>query len=191
MDLGHVQQKPVEVRQFLYKMKVEESRVLGEPFYPYLNAFLAAAMSVRDPFFRDKTVKPWLEEWEKSLTPDHQHLWDSMREGRNDEAHIARKSRPARSGRRARKAGLKLCVGQEDIKVGVGAPYSDRSISVEGFGSAAIRVALGSNTTAVIHKKTYSFDIDGNQRKVTAVCDAYLVLLERMVTKYQADHPFG
>jgi hypothetical protein len=187
LDLGQVQQKIAEAHLFLAKMTERERQLVGEPFNHYLSAFLAAGMSVRDPF-RDKTIKAWREEWEKSLPPDEKRLYEVMCEGRNDEAHIARKSRPARSHRRAKKAGLKLCVGQEDIKVGVGAPYSDRSGRVEGFGSPSILLALGMNTTTVIHKDTYSFNIDGKQRKATEICAAYLALLQRMVTQFEADH---
>jgi hypothetical protein len=108
------------------------------------------------------------------LFKDEQRLYELLRQGRHDEAHIARKSRPAR------KAGLKLCVGHEDIKVGVGAPYSDRSCRGESFGSETIRLALGINTDVILHKDTYNFNIDGNQRKATEVCAAYPALLERM-----------
>jgi hypothetical protein len=138
--------------------------------------------------FRAKAIKAWREKWEKSLTPDEKRLYDAMREGRHDEAHIARKSRPARSHRRARKAGLKLCIGQEDIKLGLGASYSDRSGTVQAFGSPSVLLALGINPTAVIYKETYSFKIDGKQRKATEVCHDYLASLQRMVMQFETDH---
>jgi len=50
-------------------------------------------------------------------------------------------------------------------------------------GSASIRLALGINTTTVVYKDNYSFNIDGKPRKATDVCTEYLESLERMVTE--------
>jgi hypothetical protein len=87
-------------------------------FEDYLTAFLASGMSVCNGFCyqqdraRNKAIKAWREKWVKdNLTPDKQRLYDDMREARNAEAHIANKSSPAR------KVGLELCVGQEEIAV--------------------------------------------------------------------------
>jgi hypothetical protein len=189
LDSSHVREKLAEAHLFLSKMIERERQLTGEPFNSYLNAFLMPAMGVRDAFHTkaDKTVKGWRETWERSLTPDQARIYVAMREARNDEAHIARKSRPAKSHRSA-KAGFKLCVEQEEIKVGIGSSYSDRSGGVEGYGSPAVLLGMGINTTVVCYKDTYSFIIDGQKHKVTEVCCEYLVLLERMVTQFEADH---
>jgi hypothetical protein len=42
---------------------------------------------------------------------------------------------------------------------------------------------LGINTTTVVYKDNYSFNIDGKPRKATDVCTEYLESLERMVTE--------
>jgi hypothetical protein len=188
LNIGHVHEKIAEAHLFLAKMKEQERQLVGEPFSHYLSAFLAAGMSVRDPF-RDKAIKDWREKWEGSLTTHQKLLYHSMCEGRHDEAHIARKSRPGGSRRRARKVSLSLCVGQEDIKIGPGSSYSDRSSRVEAFGSPSILFGLGVNTSVTIHKQTYSFNIGGNVRKATEFCAEYLELLQRMATQFEADHP--
>ena len=190
LNLAQIHKKKAEARSLLGHIINQDGLMLSDGSEAYLSAFLAAGMSVRDPF-KDKAVSEWRENWEKSLTPDERRLWDVMHEARNDEAHIARKWRPSRSrrSRRGAKAGLKLCVGQQEIKVGVGSSYSDKSGRVEGYGSPAVLLALGYNTTTVIYKQTYSFNIDGEQRKATEVCAAYLELLERMVAQFEADHP--
>lgn len=43
--------------------------------------------------------------------------------------------------------------------------------------------------TAFIEKPTYSFTIDGVDRKATDVCAEYLGLLDRMVEEFKRDHP--
>ena len=175
---------------FLEKMRERERNLIGDPFESFLSAFLTSAMAVRDPF---KGVTDWREDWKKNLTADEIRLLDAMREGRHDEAHIARKfarkSRRARSSSQTRaKASFKLSVGHEEIKMGSGGSYSDKSSQVHGFGSPAVLLSLGTNSTVTIHKQTYNFEIDGKQCKVTDVCATYLALLERMVTQYEADH---
>jgi hypothetical protein len=116
LDIGQVQGKLAEAHHFLNKMIKRERQLIGEPFKDYLTAFLAAGMSVRDGFCyrddrkRNAAIKAWREKWEND--PNDQHLYELMRQGRHDEAHIARK----------RKACLKLCVGQEEIPVGPTCP---------------------------------------------------------------------
>jgi hypothetical protein len=80
-------------------------------------------------------------------------------------------------------------VGREEIKVGVGSSYSDRSGRVEAYGSPAIISALGINATAIVYRATYSCIIDGKKRKVTEVCAEYLALLQRMVADFEAADP--
>jgi hypothetical protein len=66
LNLSHVREKLAEVHFFLAKMIEREQQLIGESFNSYLNAFLMAAMAVRDPF-GSKAVKDWRENWEKSL----------------------------------------------------------------------------------------------------------------------------
>jgi hypothetical protein len=44
-------------------------------------------------------------------------------------------------------------------------------------------------TAAFIIKPAYFFTIDGAERKAADVFGEYLTLLERMVAKFNADHP--
>jgi len=176
LDRAQVHRKLEEACLFLGKMTERERQLLGEPFDCYLSAFLTAAMSVRDPF-RDKSIKAWRESWEKTLAPDENYLYKAMREGRIAENHIARKARTS----------FKLCVGHEEIRVGVGSSYSDRSGTVEAFGSPSC--LLGTDTAVVIRKPTYYLTIDGAERGATEACAAYLALLQRMVAQFEADYP--
>jgi hypothetical protein len=196
LDIAVVRQKLAEPYVFLEQMRERERNLTGDPFEPLLSAFLTSAMAVREPFVcdPDKAVIDWRKNWEKSLPPDEIRLLEPMREGRHDEAHIARrfarKSRRARSASRRRAtASFKLSVSHEEIKIGSGGSYSDRTSQVHGFGSPAVLLSIGINSTSTIHKQTYNFEIDGKQRKVTEVCATYLALLERMVTQYETDHP--
>jgi hypothetical protein len=43
--------------------------------------------------------------------------------------------------------------------------------------------------TSAAYKPTFNFTIDGAERKATEACAAYLVLLQRMVATFEADHP--
>ena len=90
-------------------------------------------------------------------------------------------------GNGANKAGSDLSVGQGDIKIGVGGSYSDRSGTLQALGSPSF--LLGTDTAVIIHKQTYSFNIDGNELKATEVCADYLELLQRMVAQFDAHHP--
>lgn len=119
-------------------------------------------------------IKAWREKWENALTPDEKHLYDFMHINRVAEVH---------------KTGAAVTVETEPIKVGVGGPFSDRSGRVEGFGSPSVLLALGTNTTAFVHKTTYHFTINGTKHKATEACATYLELLQRMVTQCEADDP--
>jgi hypothetical protein len=193
LDIALVRQKLAQPYVFLEQMRERERNLIGEPLEALLSAFLTSAMAVRDPFLREKAVKDWRENWEQNnLKCDQIRLLTVMREGRHDEAHIgrkfARKSHRARSASRKRaKAGIKFSVGHEEIKIGSGGSYSDKTGQVHGYGSPAVLLSLGINSTSTIHKQTYNFEIDGEQYRVTDVCATYLALLERMVTQYEAD----
>jgi hypothetical protein len=148
LDRAQIHVNLAEAASFLAKMIEQERQLIGEPFTHYLSAFLTAGMSVRDGFHclddrpRNEKIKAWRENWEKSLTLDDQCLYDWMRELRDAAVHIGNKSRRTqRNKRRSSKAGTELIVGQEEIKVGVGSSYSDRSGTVQAFGDQACFIA--------------------------------------------------
>jgi hypothetical protein len=41
----------------------------------------------------------------------------------------------------------------------------------------------------VVDKRTFNFTIDGAARKAAEACVDYLALLQRMVARFEADHP--
>ena|ERR1700719_909290 len=66
-------------------------------------------------------------------------------------------------------------VGQEGIEFGIGTHHTtDGTIIVGGH-------------PITEYGPSYSFTIDGADRKVTEACGAYLALLQRMVAEFQAD----
>ena len=163
-----------EASSSLEQMIERERMAFGdkEKFDFYLSGFLSAGMSVRGAFHikrdrkRNEAVRKWKEDWEARLTPEERCLWDFMRLNRNDEVHSTGSSR---------------IVKTEEIKVGIGSSYSDKSGTLEVWGSPMAG-------PAVIHKPTWYFTIAGTDRKATEACGEYLRLLEKMVAKFKANH---
>jgi hypothetical protein len=143
-----------------------------EKFDFYLSGFLSAGMSVRGAFHikqdrkRNEAVRKWKDDWEAQLTPEERCLWDFMRTNRNHEVHGSSLSHTMKT---------------EEIKVGIGSSYSDKSGTLEVWGSPMAG-------PVVIHKPTWYFTIDGVDRKATEACGEYLGLLEKMVAKFKAEH---
>jgi hypothetical protein len=89
-----------------------------------------------------------------------------MVDDRNDEVH---------------KSGSSRSVAQEGVPLPMGTSHRDG-------GTVLISGAPGM-PPPVAYKPTYSFTIDGAERKATEACTEYLTLLQRMVAKFEADHP--
>jgi hypothetical protein len=73
----------------------------------------------------------------------------------------------------------------KQIKVGVGDSYSDKSGTLESWGTPSPLIDV--DTGATIYVPQHFFDIDGTERPVTEVCAEYLTALEQMVAQYEAD----
>jgi hypothetical protein len=179
MDLARVHKKVAEAHFFLGKMTEQEPRIIGdkEPFDHYLSAFLSAAMSVRGGFHvrqnrkRHKATKAWREAWENNHTPDEKQLYEFMRVDRVAEVH---------------NAGSQRTVAQEGVKFGIGTHHIDGCVlTIDGIPTPL----SGMEFADVCYRPTYSFIIDGTERKVTEACATYLALLQRMVAQFEADHP--
>jgi hypothetical protein len=159
-----------EARFFFDKMIVQERQAFGdrEPFDFYLSAFLSAAKSVDYRLrHQHKTTYPaWRKKWDAKLTAEQRRLIKFMVDDRNLEVH------ESGSGR-----------GVKDEKVRLpGGTYSD------GFGTVTMSgppmvLGYGPHESHVI-KRAYYFTIDKVERKATAVCGEYLLLLERMVAEF-------
>ena len=177
MDLARTHKKLGEAQAWLGNMFEQDGLMIRGRFDDYLSAFLSAGMSVRDGFHykqdqpRNAAVKAWCKKWEDALTADEQDLYEFMRVNRNAEVHTT---------------GAALAVVKEPVRVGVGSSYSDRSSTLEVFGSPS--VLLGHDTAAVIQKRTHYLTVGNTKQKATAVCTAYLALLQRMVAEFEADH---
>jgi hypothetical protein len=178
LGLARIHKKLAEAQSFLDKMTEQDGLMTSRGFDDYLSAFLSAGMSVRDGFHykqdraRNAAIKAWRENWEKAHTPEAKRLYEFMHVNRNAEVHTT---------------GVALSVEKEPVRVGVGSSYSDRSGTVEAFGSPS--VLLGHDTAVIIQKHTHYLTIDGTKQKATEACAAYLALLQRMVAQFEATHP--
>jgi hypothetical protein len=175
MNIENVEKKLREARSCLNEMIERERMAFGdrERFDFSLSGFLNAAMSVRGAFRyeqdreRNSAVKAWKKTWEAGLTPEKARLYHFMRRDRVDEVH---------------RSGSSRVVKTEEIKVGVGSAYSDKSGTLQYMGSPWAG-------PAVIYKPTYNFTIEGTERAVTEACAEYLALLQEMVAAFKADYP--
>jgi hypothetical protein len=68
-------------------------------------------------------------------------------------------------------------VGQEGVAFGIGTHHTPDGT-----------IIIGSHPFTA-YGPSYSFTIDGVDRKVTEACGEYLALLQRMVAEFQADLP--
>jgi hypothetical protein len=177
LDFARVHKKIAEAQSFLGKMTEQDGLMISRGFDDSLSAFLSAGMSVRDGFHyrqdrpRDIAIKAWHAKWKNALTPEEQDLYEFMRVNRNAEVHTT---------------GAALTVENEPVKVGVGGSYSDRSGTVQVFGSPS--ALLGHDNAVITQKRTHYLAIDGTKQKATEVCAAYLALLQRMVAQCEAEN---
>jgi hypothetical protein len=164
LELHRVHKKLAEARYFLRLLRDQETRIGGDenPFDFLLSAFLSAARSVdyRLRHEHKATYEPWRKTWDVRLTPAENGLTKFMIDDRNEEVH------DSGSGR---------SVGQEGVEIGTH-PAPDGTITIGGHPITAYR-------------PSYSFTIDGVDRKVTEACGAYLALLQRMVAEFQGNLP--
>jgi hypothetical protein len=175
MDLTRVHEKLAEAQFFLDKMTKQEPRIGGDrkPFDYYLSAFLSAGRTVDYRLRHEQVVKyvPWRRAWDAKLTPQEDSLIKFMVDDRNKDIHERGSSRN---------------VGQEAVEFGIGThPVDGGTITVGGIPAPLSSV----KPTAILYRPTYSFTIDGVDRKVTEASAEYLALLRRMVAQFETDHP--
>jgi hypothetical protein len=172
LHLSRVHKKLAEADFFFGKMCGEEPRFIGdkEPFDYYLSAFLNAGRTVdyRLIHAHGGTYKPWRDAWRQRLAAGEDRLIEFMFQDRNIEVH-------ATGSNRSR--------GQEGVEFGIGEHRLPR-----GQGMIQIGGPPGM-PPATLYRPTYSFTIDGTDRKAIEACRAYLALLHRMVEQFEADHP--
>jgi hypothetical protein len=175
MDLERVDKKLREARFFFDKMIDLERNAFGdkEPFDFYLSAFLNAAMTVHWRLMHQHkaTYKPWRKKWNKTLKPEENRLIEYMVDSRNLEVH------EGGSGRSVK-----------DEKINIPGAYSDPSGSTVTVSSPPLVLGVEPQQPFVV-KPAYYFTFDGVERKATEACGEYLLLLQRMVEKFKADHP--
>jgi hypothetical protein len=175
MDLTRVHKKIAEARFFLGKMTEQEARIIGdkEPFDYSLSAFLNAVRTVdyRLRYEQGATYKPWRTAWEARLNPQQLALVKFIHDDRAEEVHASGSNRN---------------VGEEGVRFGIGTHDVDGgTLTIGGIP----RTLSGIDPAAVLYRPTYSFTIDGTDRKVTEVCGTHLALLQQMVAEFEAAHP--
>lgn len=151
MDIPRVHKKLAEAQFFLGKMTVQERRIFGdgrEPFEPfdyYLSASLNAGTTVDYRLRHEQAAYPaWRTAWDASLAPQENYLIKFMVDERIAEVHASGSTRSE---------------AREGVKFGIGAHHVDG-------GMITISGPPGMPPT-VVDKRTYSFTIDGAERKAT------------------------
>ena len=165
MELRRIHKKLAEAHYFLRLLRDQEPRIGGDKnaFDFLLSAFLSAARSVDYRLRHEhKAYEPWRKTWDPRLTPAENGLIKFMTVDRDEEFY---ENGSGRSG------------GQEGIEFDIGAHHRPGG-----------PVPIGGRHITE-YTRSYSFTIDGVDRKVTEACGAYLALLERMVAQFQADLP--
>ncbi len=170
MNLEQIHKKIREAGFFLDKMIEEERRVGGdsrEPFDFYLSAFLNAGRTVDYRLRHEQpTIYPaWRTAWDARLTAAEKGLIKFMVDDRNIEVH------QSGSGRKVEEGSVTLGIGEHRLPGGM---YS---------------VSGPPGLTADVRTNVYNFTIDNVERKATEACAGYFALLQRMATKFEADHP--
>jgi hypothetical protein len=168
MDITRVHKKIAEATFFLGKMAEQECQFFGdrEPFDYYLSAFLSAGRTVDYRLRHEQSAiyPDWRKTWDAALSPTEKRLIKFMVDERNDEVH---------------ESGSSHCVGQE------GVPLPSGTSSLDG---ATIFISNPpGEPPPIAYRPTYSFTIDGTERKAVDACAQYLGLLKQMVGKFEAD----
>jgi hypothetical protein len=176
MDIARVHKTIEEAQLFLGKMNEQERQIAGDkqPFDYYLSAFLNAARTVdyRLRHEQGATYPRWRDAWNTRLTLEQRGLMKFIADDRREEVHDSGSSRT---------------VGQEGVKFGIGEHrLPDGSTLIVG---GIPKVLSGIDPAVVAYKPTYSFTINGTERKVTEACTEHLGLLRQMVTEFEAAHP--
>jgi hypothetical protein len=161
MNLWRVDKKLREAEFFYMQLLKHEKVLIGdkEPFGFYLSAFLTAGKSVREN-------KKWRTDWDNKHTPEEKSLIDYMADDRDKEVHTT---------------GSRHNVGQEGVEFGIGTHRTTE-------GTITIDSPPGM-PPSIAYRPTYSFTIDGVDRKVAEACGAYLALRQRMIAEFKAVFP--
>jgi hypothetical protein len=166
--LSSGERKLQEAQSSLDKMRDQEQRAFGDKhFDDYLSAFLSAAHRLRREY--PTTYPTWRDEWNARHLDDDRHI-KFISDERRKEVHESGSSRKVKT---------------KEIKVGVGASYSDKSGTLYVMGSPT-PLTEGSNTGATIYMPQYFFEMeDGTEVPVTDVCTEGLASLTQMVDEFR------
>jgi hypothetical protein len=104
---------------------------------------------------------PWRKAWDAKLAPRENSLIEFMVDDPNKDIH---------------EPGSPRNVGQEGVGFGIGTrPVDGGTITVGGIPAPL----SGEKPAVILYRATYSFSIDGIDRKVTEASAEYLALLRR------------
>jgi hypothetical protein len=172
MDLTRVHKKIEEAQFFLGKMTEQERQISGDkqPFDYFLSAFLYAARTVdyRLRHEQGAVYRPWRTDWDAGSTAEQRRLMKFIADDRAEEVH---------------ESGSRREVGQEGVKFGIGEHQLPDGSTLRVSGIP--KVLSGIDPAVVAYKPTYSYTIDGTERKVTEACIEHLGLLRQMVTEFE------
>jgi hypothetical protein len=154
---------------YLSQMRDQEGRAFGDKsnFDKYLTAFVGAGRSVVFQLERKyaSTYRDWREAW-NAEHKDEDRLLKAMHDRRDanvhEGSHLGHSNIP------------------EQIKVGSGSFYSDKSGTLHNFSSPG--PLLDADLSVTIHKPRYFF----GDEPVLQACEQYLTVLEQMVAEFEA-----
>ena len=170
MNIPNVEKKLREAEFFLSELADQASRALGvgEEFDCFLSAFLGACRTVDYRLRHEQPTlyPPWRSQWDAALSPDDRALIKFLVDDRNFEIHESGSTRVE---------GVEL--------IPIYDTYREKG------GTVTVTAPIMDGPPASLRKRTYSFQLSGNQIDALDACGKYRTLLKKMVGDFVAAHP--
>jgi hypothetical protein len=168
MAIAYVDAKLREAGSYLNQMRDQQNRAFGDhsKFDDYLSGFVGAGRSVVLQLERNysSTYRNWRKAWDAEHK-DEDRLLKAMHDRRDANVHEG--------------SDLGHSNIPEQIKVGSGSFYSDKSGTLHNFSSPG--PLLDADLSVTIHKPRYFF----GDEPVLQACEQYLTVLEQMVGEFE------
>jgi hypothetical protein len=168
MTIDSVEAKLREAETFLSQMRDQQDRAFGDnKFDEYLSAFVGAGRAA--VFQLERKYKFTYRDWRKGWNDQH-----------NDKNLILKSMHDRRDANTHEGKALGHTNSPEQIKVGSGSFYSDKSGRLENFSSPGPLMDADLSVTTL--KPRYFFD----DRPVLEACEEYLAALKQMVADFKS-----
>jgi hypothetical protein len=168
MAIAYVDAKLREAGSYLNQMRDQQNRAFGDhsKFDDYLSGFVGAGRSVVLQLERNysSTYRNWRKAWDAEHK-DEDRLLKAMHDRRDANVHQG--------------TALGHSNIPEQVKVGSGSFYSDKSGTLHNFSCPG--PLLEADLSVTINKPRYFF----GQQPVIEACTEYLTVLERLVADFE------